>query len=71
VKSKDERRKYTDEVLKRRKISRVKYFINEEGKKVYYRKFHKPSYINYDKYKVVSDNINIVNMEYPKNLADK
>ena len=71
VKSKDERRKQTNELLKKRKVSKIKYFINEEGKKIYYRKLHKPSYMNHGKYKIVGNNTNIVSMEYPKNLADK
>jgi hypothetical protein len=71
IKSKDERRKYTDKLLKKRKVSRIKYFINEEGKKVYYRKYHKPSYMNYGKYKIIPSNLNIVNMEYPKDLVNK
>ena len=71
VKSKDQRIKHTDELLKKRKLSKIKYFINEEGKKVYYRKLHKPSYMNHGKYKTVSKNINILDMKYPKYLADK
>jgi len=71
VKSKDERKKYRDDLLKKRKESKVKHFINEKGQKVYFRKHHRLSYLNQGKSKVVPVNTNVVSMEYPRNLADK
>jgi len=71
VKSKDERKKYTDDLLKKRKVSKVKYFINEKGQKVYFRKYHRSSYMNHGKCKLLPLNTNVVSMEYPRSLADK
>lgn len=52
---------------RKKKGSRVRSYINEKGKRTYYKKWYETSYIKNGKQKIISDNPNIVKMLNPLN----